>query len=113
MSKSTRIWRDRVERWHKSGQSARVFAEREGVKPGTLYSWSRRLGMKRSDWPQCSEKAMPPQLLPVVVATSGTLAPSSGMALEVVMPEGVVIRVPPTVDEEALARVVRALGGVR
>ncbi|WP_437620259.1 IS66 family insertion sequence element accessory protein TnpA [Sorangium sp. So ce1151] len=44
MDESTRIWRDRVARWHKSGHSARVFAEQEGVNAGTLYSWSRRLG---------------------------------------------------------------------
>ncbi|WP_049876422.1 MULTISPECIES: IS66 family insertion sequence element accessory protein TnpA [Sorangium] len=55
-AESRRIWRDRVARWHKSGQSARVFAEREGVNAGTLYSWSRRLGMKRSEHRQREEK---------------------------------------------------------
>ncbi|WP_438032203.1 IS66 family insertion sequence element accessory protein TnpA [Sorangium sp. So ce204] len=56
MDESTRTWRDRVARWHKSGHSARVFAEQEGVNAGTLYSWSRRLGMKRSEHRQRSEK---------------------------------------------------------
>ncbi|WP_437995501.1 IS66 family insertion sequence element accessory protein TnpA [Sorangium sp. So ce185] len=63
MDESTRIWRDRVARWHKSGQSARVFAEQEGVNAGTLYSWSRRLGMKRSAYRQSAEKATLPTLL--------------------------------------------------
>ncbi|WP_420878096.1 IS66 family insertion sequence element accessory protein TnpA [Sorangium cellulosum] len=48
MDESRRIWRDRVARWHRSGHSARVFAEQEGISAGTLYSWSRRLGMNRS-----------------------------------------------------------------
>lgn len=98
-------------RWHKSGHSARVFAEQEGVNAGTLYSWSRRLGIKRSEHRQRSEKATLPALLPVVVAPPGVTAPSPGAALEIVFPDGAVVRVPPTFDEETLARVVRALGG--
>ncbi|WP_437671556.1 IS66 family insertion sequence element accessory protein TnpA [Sorangium sp. So ce131] len=113
MDESTRIWRDRVARWHKSGHSARVFAEQEGVNAGTLYSWSRRLGMKRSEYRQRSEKVTLPALLPVVVAPSAAAAPSPGAALEIVFPDGAVVRVPPTFDEDTLARVVRALGGTR
>ncbi len=68
--------RDRVARWRESGHSARVFAEQEGVSAGTLYSWSRRLGMKRSEYRQRSEKAALHTLLPVVVGPSGTTASS-------------------------------------
>ncbi|WP_436614248.1 IS66 family insertion sequence element accessory protein TnpA [Sorangium sp. So ce1024] len=68
MDESTRTWRDRVARWHKSGHSAPVFAEQEGVNAGTLYSWSRRLGMKRSEYRQRSEAATLPALLPLVAA---------------------------------------------
>ncbi|WP_437586812.1 IS66 family insertion sequence element accessory protein TnpA [Sorangium sp. So ce1000] len=113
MDESRRIWRDRVARWHKSGHSARVFAEQEGVSAATLYSWSRRLGMKRREYRQHSEKATLPALLPVVVAPSSATACSPGTALEIVFPDGAVVRVPPTFDEDTLARVVRALGGVR
>ena len=113
MDESRRIWRDRVARWHKSGHSARVFAEQEGVSAGTLYSWSRRLGMKRSEYRQRSKEAALPALLPVVVAPSSATACLPGTALEIVFPDGAVVRVPPTFDEDTLARVVRALGGVR
>ncbi|WP_437740545.1 hypothetical protein WMF39_12830 [Sorangium sp. So ce1504] len=113
MDESTRTWRDRVARWHKSGHSARVFAEQEGVNAGTLYSWSRRLGMKRSEYRQRSEKATLPTLLPVVVAPPASTTPSPGAALEIVLPDGAVVRVPPSFDEVTLARVVRALGGAR
>ncbi|WP_438024610.1 IS66 family insertion sequence element accessory protein TnpA [Sorangium sp. So ce233] len=100
-------------RWHKSGHSARVFAEQEGINAGTLYSWSRRLGMKRSEFRQRSERAPLPALLPVVVAPSGAAASLPGAALEIVLPDGAVVRVPPTFDEDTLARVVRTLGGAR
>ncbi|WP_437595767.1 IS66 family insertion sequence element accessory protein TnpA [Sorangium sp. So ce590] len=73
MDESTRTWRDRVARWHMSGHSARVFAEQEGVNPGTLYAWSRRLGMKRSE---CRRRSDAPKLLsflPVVVYPFGDL----------------------------------------
>ncbi|WP_433933891.1 hypothetical protein AB3662_05605 [Sorangium cellulosum] len=65
-------WRDLAARWHKSRHSARVFAEQEGVNAGTLYSWSRRLGMQRSEYRKRSEKATLPTLLPVVVAPAAT-----------------------------------------
>ncbi|WP_437479200.1 IS66 family insertion sequence element accessory protein TnpA [Sorangium sp. So ce1014] len=111
MDESTRTWRDRGARWHKSGHSARVFAEQEGVSPGTLYSWSRRLGMKRSEYRQRSDAAKLPSFLPVVVASTEATAPSSGAPLEIVLPDGAVVRVPPSFDEVTLARVIRALGG--
>ncbi|WP_437694301.1 IS66 family insertion sequence element accessory protein TnpA [Sorangium sp. So ce176] len=113
MDESRRIWRDRVARWHRSGHSARVFAEQEGVSAGTLYAWSRRLGMKQSEYRQRSEKAALSTLLPVVVAPSGATARSRSTTLEIVFPDGAVVRVPPTFDEDTLARVVRALGGAR
>ncbi|XXX73294.1 hypothetical protein WMF30_37165 [Sorangium sp. So ce134] len=113
MDESRRTWRDRVARWHKSGHSARVFAKQEGVNAGTLYSWSRRLGMQRSEYRKRSEKATLPALLPVVVAPAATTAPSSGAPLEILLPDGAVVRVPPSFDETTLARVVRALGGAR
>ncbi|WP_437985477.1 IS66 family insertion sequence element accessory protein TnpA [Sorangium sp. So ce117] len=113
MDESKGVWRDRVARWHRSGHSARVFAEQEGINAGTLYSWSRRLGMKRSAYRQRSEKTTLPTLLPVVVAPSGAATSSPGTALEIVFPEGVVVCVPRTFDEDTLARVVRALGGAR
>ena len=54
-----------------------------------------------------------PALLPVVVAQAGATAPSSSAPLEIVLPDGAVVRVPPSFDEATLARVVRALGGAR
>ncbi|WP_437987524.1 IS66 family insertion sequence element accessory protein TnpA [Sorangium sp. So ce117] len=72
MDESTRTWRDRVARWHKSGHCARVFAEQEGVNAGTLYSWSRRLGMKRSEYRQHSEKA-------TLLLLAGRLDPVDGL----------------------------------
>jgi len=80
MDESTRTWRDRVARWHKSGHSARVFAEQEGVNAGTLYSWSRRLGMKRSEYRQRSEGAR--ALVLCVCACALVVVPAPARAFE-------------------------------
>ncbi|WP_437721384.1 hypothetical protein [Sorangium sp. So ce861] len=53
-----------------------MFAEQEGVNAGTLYSWSRRLGMKRSEYRQRSEKSTLPALLPVVISSRWSALPS-------------------------------------
>lgn len=55
-------------------------------------------------WRQRSEKATLPALLPVVAAPPSATACSPGTALEIVFPDGAVVRVPPTFDEETLAR---------
>ncbi|MDC0681556.1 IS66 family insertion sequence element accessory protein TnpA [Sorangium atrum] len=83
MDESRRIWRERVARWHKSGQSARVFAEQEGVSAGTLYSWSRRLGMKRSEYRRRSEKAT----LPACYRAGCLMAGRSGSVMAIVDPD--------------------------
>ncbi|WP_437977634.1 hypothetical protein WMF11_12440 [Sorangium sp. So ce295] len=43
----------------------------------------------------------------------GAPACSPGTTLEIVFPDGAFVRVPPTFDEDTLAHVVRALGGIR
>jgi hypothetical protein len=44
---SRRTWEQRVERWQRSGQSARQFAAREGVRAATLTWWRWRLAQDR------------------------------------------------------------------
>ncbi|MDQ3266565.1 MAG: hypothetical protein M3Y59_23445, partial [Myxococcota bacterium] len=38
------VWRERLRRWQASGLKIEEFAEREGVKPGSLKWWRWRLG---------------------------------------------------------------------
>jgi len=78
----------------RSGQSVRTFAEAHGLDPQRLYAWRRRVA--GGDRITFREVTVRPQ-----DASSG--------AFEVVLPSGAVIRVPPTFDEAALARLLDVL----
>ncbi|MDC3960738.1 IS66 family insertion sequence element accessory protein TnpB [Polyangium jinanense] len=111
-TKAERRWRRIVEKWRRSGLPARAFAKRHRISPVTMYWWSSRLG--RQDAAHDSECApAAPTFLPVEIiddAPSGSM--SAPMTLEVVLPRGEVIRVPPGADLAQLGRVVAALRGV-
>ncbi len=106
MARSTRgeaekKWRAHVEAWASSGLSVRAFALREGLNVGSLSAWRRRLQ-------SAGEEA--PSFIPVVLGASASRRPE---ALELVVGEGPVLRIPAEFDEATLARVVRALGAAR
>jgi len=94
-------WRAHVEAWASSGLSVRAFALREGLNVGSLSAWRRRLEAARAE---------APSFMPVVLAAS---ASRRSEALELVVGEGLVLRIPADFDEATLARVVRALGAAR
>ena len=110
-TKAERRWRRIVEKWRRSGLPARAFAMRHRISPVTMYWWSSRLG--RQDAAQDSEfAAAAPTFLPVeIVDDAPSGAVSTPTALEVVLPRGEVIRVPPGADLSQLSRVVAALRG--
>jgi transposase len=94
-------WSKRVARWQKSGLSAEEFAEREGLKSKRLVWWRWKL---RSSLPPS-----PPDLrfLPVHVVDPPVpvQAMGSGAWLEVALPNGRVVRVPPGFEPAMLKRV--------
>lgn len=94
-------WRAHVETWATSGLSVRAFALREGLNVGSLSAWRRRLK---------PEVASTPSFMPVVLAASTSRRPE---ALELVVGDNLVLRIPADFDEATLARVVRALGAAR
>src|SRR5881227_1435006 len=91
-------WRPHLEAWESSGLSLRAYALREGLNVGSLASWKRRLR---------PAGASPTSFVPVVVDPVSTRRPDG---LELVVGDGMVLRIPPDFDETTLARVVRALG---
>jgi hypothetical protein len=93
-------WRSRLESWDASGLSLREFASREGLRTNTLWAWKKRL--------RGTSGAMP-KFSPLSV-TSSAKPPA---LLEVVIGEGVVVRVGADFDEATLTRLVRALGAGR
>lgn len=116
---SRATWAKRVERWQQSGLTAKEFATELDVSPKSLSFWKWKLhreGDSAAD--ACSVEdghsrtteraaASRPGFLELVPAAAGTAPP-----LEVVLGNGVCIRVPYGFDERMLARVVASLGGV-
>jgi hypothetical protein len=108
-TKAERRWRRIVEKWRRSGLPAPAFAKMHRINPVTMYWWSSRLG--RQDAAQGSAFAIAvPKFLPVeIVDDAPPSAAPTPSALEVVLPRGEVIRVPPGADLSQLGRVVAAL----
>jgi hypothetical protein len=87
-------WRERMAAWRSSGLGARAFAEREGLRVGSLWAWKRRF-----------EPEAPLKLVPVVVRNE-TRAAST---LEVVVNGRYAVRVPPDFEEMSLSRLLAVL----
>ena len=93
------FWRTTLAAWEKSGQSIRAFCARRGVSQPSFYAWRRTLGKRARPQPLAQNG---PTLVPLRVV--------SDAVLEVVLPAGVVVRVPAGADAAAVARLVAALG---
>jgi hypothetical protein len=93
MSKQTKmaLWEKRVGSWRSSGLSQRVWCLRHGISPQTFGYWCRRLSSRDA-------------MLPVLVQTGGEAAP-----VEVVLGNGVSLRLPSTMPDEALSRWLQVL----
>jgi len=92
------FWRDLIERWKASGQSVAAFCAAHRVSQATFYTWRKRLTNRtRGTTPSA------PAFAPVRVV-------ADPMA-EVVLQNGLIVRVPATTDPATVARLVAALGG--
>jgi hypothetical protein len=91
-------WSDLIDRWKASGQSVATFCAAHHVSQATFYSWRKRLatGTRRTTRPA-------PAFAPVRVVPDPTA--------EVILPNGLILRVPATTDPASIARLVAALGG--
>jgi hypothetical protein len=101
-------WAKRVERWKDSGLSAAQFATEIGVSAKALSWWKWKLGKGEKVKPaQRRAKARKVAVAPMTFVEMSAPAPSS--ALEIVLPSDVRIRVPASVDSDALGRVLDVL----
>lgn len=102
-------WRERLARWRKLGCSITEFCELEGVGQPSFFQWRRRLaagsGRRR--------RRVGPAFLPIeVVANQGRKASASeelGDRWMQITLGAVELRVPITIDEAALRRLVRVV----
>jgi len=93
-SKREQFWREAVGAWKKSGQSVRAFCAERGLREPSFYAWRRTLRER--------EPGRRPVLVPLRVVGEAIL--------EVVLPTGLVVRVPVSADAVATAKLVAALG---
>ena len=100
-------WSDRLARFPASGLSPAQFCAAEGVSLPSFYAWKRRLAADRrppraAEPPTAAGRA--PRLLPVRL-------PAAGAAVEVVLPTGALLRIPPGSDPAFVRALAQALGG--
>jgi transposase-like protein len=92
-----RFWREAVAGHKKSGLSVRAFCVQRGLSEPSFYAWRRELGQRGR-----APKTPAATFVPVQVVADSLV--------EVVLPSGVVVRVPPAADATTVARLVAALG---
>ena len=95
------FWLDLITRWKTSGQSVAAFCAARGVSQASFYAWRKRLIARGKAPTACAPP--PPSFAAVRVVP--------GIPVEVVLPTGVVVRVPAGSEPDAVARLVAALGG--
>ena len=91
------FWRDLIERWKASGQSVAAFCAAHRVNQATFYSWRKRLATRTRYTTPPAHVFAPVQLVPDPTA-------------EVVLPNGLIVRVPAATDPTVVAGLVAALG---
>ena len=99
--KTEPFWRDLIARWGASGQTVAAFCAAHRVSQATFHSWRQRLAARNQ---RPTTLALPaPTFAPVRVVP--------GPTAEVILPTGLIVRVPVGADPAAVARLVAALGG--
>jgi hypothetical protein len=121
MARMTRaVWKKRVERWERSGQSAARFAARINVNPYTLKWWKWALGTEQARPAGAASTIEAAQFVELVhgggqPAPDETAGPSVGREqdegegrVEVRLPAGVRVFLPARFDVNAIAGLVAA-----
>ena len=88
----------------RSGKPLRAFAEEHGLDPQRLYVWRRRVA--EGDGTTFRELIVRP-------APANSAGDADGSPFEIVLASGVVVRVPPSFDATALARLLDVLTRAR
>lgn len=102
--RSRRWWERTVERWRRSGLSAAAFADREGLKVGTLRWWSSALlhGTR-------AKHGSTATAVPIEIAVPA--AESLGVDVVEIAIGAVAVRCTPGTDVGYVAALVRAIAG--
>jgi transposase len=107
-----RLWRQRLQRWQRSGLTARAFCQREQLRESALYFWKREIARRDCEQPEQADtapkhraRAARARFVPVTIAA----APTPTTTVEIVLRAGRTVRVGPGFDPALLRAVVSAL----
>jgi transposase len=112
-----RLWRQRLQRWQRSGLSGRDFCQCEHLHESAFYFWKREIARRDREQAAPCATASKRRCRPRATAASTALfvpvtispAPVQATILEVVVRAGRTIRVMPGFDAALLRAVVAAL----
>ena len=102
------FWERVIHRWYAEGSgSVRAFCRDQGITESSFYVWRRKLADASAGAKGCAAAAGP-AFVPV-----GVVGPSdvpSAATIDVLLPSGVQLRVPPDAAEASLRSILGALG---
>src|SRR5262245_15657097 len=93
-------WQQRLDRFRRGGLTVPAFCKREGVSTASFYAWRRRIGHDPA--PPVSDT---PCLVPVRLG-----APPASAPVELLLPSGLVLRLPSEVELDWLRQLLGLLG---
>ena len=99
-------WRERLRRFDRSGLTVLEFCERESVSTAGFYAWRRRLAPDPLLGSRPARSAQRPLFVPVSVRSA-----AAGVQIE--LPGGAIVRIPPAADERLLRCCIRAAAELR
>jgi transposase len=99
------LWETRLHHFEQSGLSASAFCAEHGLSLPSFYAWRRRLRCSGSaSTPVAADLADEPRFIPIKLLPAST-------PIELVLPTGTVVRVPPDCDLAFVRSLVASLGG--
>jgi hypothetical protein len=109
-----KFWRRAIRQQRRSGLSVRDFCRREGLRDWTFRWWRQELARRDHERPAAlpgepTETA--PVFLPVRVVDPEAVALRTAPPIEIVLPTGPTVRVPPGFDPRTLGHIMAVLEG--
>ena len=113
-----KFWRRAIRDQQRSGLSVRDFCRREGLKDWTFRWWRQEL-VRRDRQPSAAPRGggdaepteAPPAFLPVRVADLEVVPSRPAPPIEIVLPDGPIVRVPTGFNPSTLGHIMAVLEG--
>jgi len=113
MTERGRYWRRWLGKWERSGLTQAEFCRRHGLKAASFAWWKHRLGEAAGSLrsiPRRSQERPSPEFVEFPAPVRST-APSRGPSgYELVLPRGVVIRLPVDFDSDRVVQLLTLVG---